>query len=99
MKYFYDEQLLKENTTKTLNSSLLCYTSPIQAQTNFLSNNKSSHSSTIQANNSTDTVLLSDAMIKECNNLIDNFNNPYLKALFNYILNREDSVAKILVSF
>lgn len=93
LKYFYDEQVLKDNTTKIMNSSLL---SPTQ-QNIYLSPNKTGFHNPSQINSSNDTIILSDAMVKECNNLIENFNNPYLKALFNFILNREDSIDKILV--
>lgn len=92
LKYFYDEQVLKDNTTKIMNSSLL---SPTQ-QNIYLSPNKTGFHNPSQINSSNDTIILSDAMVKECNNLIENFNNPYLKALFNFILNREDSIDKIL---
>ena len=40
-----------------------------------------------------------DSLIEECNRLIEHFKNPYLKALFNYILNKDDAISMILVSF
>lgn len=66
------------------------HTSPIQTQNSFMLNSK-------QANTSTDTAMLSGSLIKECNTLITNFKNPYLKALFNFILNKEDAIKNILV--
>jgi len=80
---------LKESS-KLSNSSL--HHSPQIQQNSIL--NKTNH----QTSNSTDlNVHLNDSIIKECNTLIENFNNPYLKALFNYILNGDDSIEKILV--
>jgi hypothetical protein len=82
---------LKESS-KLSNSSLHHSPQIISQQNSIL--NKTNH----QNSNSTDlNVHLNDSIIKECNTLIENFNNPYLKALFNYILNGDDSIEKILV--
>ena len=37
--------------------------------------------------------------LNEYSKLIEYFSNPYLKALFNYIMNKEDAIMKILVGF
>jgi len=34
--------------------------------------------------------------MEECNRIIENFNSPYLKALFNYMLNKEEAFLNIL---
>lgn len=41
--------------------------------------------------------IFSEPILKQCNELIDNFNSPYLRALFNFLINREDAIIKILV--
>ena len=94
LKYFINEQTLKENSSKTStnSSSLLTsqHSSQLVTQTSLVLNKTSP--------NTTDLYIhLNDSVIKECNNLIENFNNPYLKALFNFILNGDDSIEKILV--
>ncbi len=37
-------------------------------------------------------------MLDTCNKLIDKFENPYLKAVFNYIINKDEAITKILVT-
>lgn len=41
----------------------------------------------------------SESILKECNELTENFDSPYLRALFNYLINKEDALAKILVYY
>ena len=59
----------------------------INAKSNTNSNNSSS-------NVEPDSSFIN---IKEYNKLIESFNDPYLKALFNYLINKEEAIMKILV--
>lgn len=61
------------------------------------------HKQPLAAQNSVNSILSNsigdhnDLIFKECNKLIENFNNPYLKAMFNYMINKEEAIMKILV--
>jgi hypothetical protein len=51
-------------------------------------------------NSSTNMDLNDDSLnFNQYSKLIEYFNNPYLKALFNYIMNKDDAIMKILVRF
>ena len=90
LKYFINEQTLKENSSKTSTNSSSLLTSQLVTQTSLVLNKTNPNTTDLN-------IHLNDSVIKECNYLIENFNNPYLKALFNFILNGDDSIEKILV--
>ena len=56
------------------------------------SNDKNTTNSSANIDSNDDALNLN-----EYSKLIEYFNNPYLKALFNYIMNKEDAIMKILV--
>lgn len=114
MKYFYAEQqakndqqskpdLMKQFSTSSSNSysySSSKFTSPVlSTQTSLSPTGKSPASYSSSLGHRDSAFPASDILIDECSKIIENFSNPYLKALFNYVLNKKEALFKILVKF
>ena len=111
VKYFYVEQnqqtkeggapqkyLSKQHSSSSMSSySSAKINSPVSSLNSISSpNNKSSVFHSVSM--STKTVdSLNETIIEECNKIIENFDNSYLKALFSYVLNKDEALMKILV--
>ncbi len=68
--------------------------SPILSSQNSLSPN--TKTTFYSSNSKNANSFTSETIMEECNRIIENFNNPYLKALFNFVLNKEEAFQNIL---
>ena len=104
-----ESQPRKLSAQISVNSSGSPYSSPnlkSVSSPSFQNSLSSSHkfpfgySNTLQSGDLTSqsySVNQDESAIKMCNEIIKNFDNPYLKALFTYLLNKEESIMKLLV--
>jgi hypothetical protein len=115
LKYFCEEQksaakdaLAKSTSLSNSVSSFKSPSSPLNQSATMNTTNSSSVNRQQSLNASFDLTvklntsysnLFSDSVLKECNELIENFNSPYLKALFNFLINKEEALMKILVGY
>lgn len=108
MRYFIDDQKIcetyrpgsgEQNSSSSLDESL---------SSSFNSNQTSNKKSPFFSINSSDSSnpgktksnfsgSMTESFIKECTKLIHDFTHPYLKALFNFLINKEKSWMDILV--
>jgi hypothetical protein len=98
LNYFYEEKKSKPETPRTQQQQTTPFDRQISATPGSASLNASgSFLSKSNPNLSSAGGLDKDFMYDTCHKLIEQFDNPYLKAIFNYIITKEDAVSKILV--
>lgn len=94
LSYFYDEKKPRQpsqshiQTTPSFDRQNSLNQPLSKSQSNFVQGSMSSPSSS----SSTEKEIILDT----CNKLIDQFKNPYLKAIFDFMINKDNAVAKIL---
>ncbi len=111
IKYFFAEQQIKDKDSQSSNSvpkypvlskqhsssSISSYSST-KLNSPILSSQMSPNTRTpfFSSTTSKAASFTSETIMEECNRIIENFNSPYLKALFNYMLNKEEAFLNIL---
>lgn len=93
--------LVKQHSSSSISSySSVKLTSPVHSLSSMSPNNRSAYvSATMSHTQSSKTAesFVNESVLEECNRIIEHFGNPYLKALFNFILNKDEAISKILV--
>jgi hypothetical protein len=95
LNFFYEEKKSKAETPRTQNIQFERQISNTSSSTSLNASSSFLSKSNPNLSNSGGEK---DFMLDTCSKLIEKFENPYLKAVFNYIINKDDAISKILVN-